>query len=63
MPLPTWVDFESAERAAAVMARGLSGYSEAWGTLLANAQAVLASRTDTTLSELQGSYDFDEWRC
>ena len=62
MPLPTWVDFESAERAAAVMARGLSGYSDAWGTLLANAQAVLASRTDTSDSELQGSYDFDEWR-
>ena len=62
MPLPTWVDFESAERAAAVMARGLSGSSEAWGTLLANAQAVLASRTDTPHSELQGSYDFDEWR-
>ena len=35
MPLPTWVDFESAERSAAVMARGLSGASAAWGTLLA----------------------------
>ena len=62
MSLPTWVDFESAERSAAAMARGLSGWSEAWGTLLANAQAVLASRTDTPNPELQGSYDFDEWR-
>ena len=62
MTLPTWVDFESAERAAAVIARSLSGSSEAWGTLLTNAQAVLASRTDTRDSELQSSYDFDEWR-
>ena len=62
MPLPDWVDFESAEQAAAVMARGLSGSSEAWGTLLANAQAVLGFRTDTPLSELPSSYDFDEWR-
>ena len=62
MSLPTWVDFEYAEQAAAAMARGLSGSSEAWGTLLANAQAVLASRTDTLESEFQDSYDFDEWR-
>ena len=62
MPLPDWVDFESAEQAAAVMARGLSGSSEAWGTLLANAQAVLGFRTDTPLSKLPSSYDFDEWR-
>ena len=62
MPLPDWVDFESAEQAAAVMARGLSGSSEAWGTLLANAQAVLGFRTDAPLSELPSSYDFDEWR-
>ena len=62
MALPTWVDFESAERAAAVMARGFSGSSAAWGTLLANAQAILASRTDGRHSELQNSYDFDEWR-
>ena len=62
MTIPTWVDFESAERSAAVMARGLSGSSEAWGRLLANAQAVLASRTDIPHSEQRGSYDFDEWR-
>ena len=62
MPLPDWVDFESAEQAAAVMSRGLSGSSEAWGTLLANAQAVLGFRSDTPLSELPSSYDFDEWR-
>ena len=62
MPLPDWVDFKSAEQAAAVMARGLSGSSEAWGTLLANAQAVLGFRTDTPLSELPSSYDFDEWQ-
>ena len=62
MPIPTWVDFESAEHSAAVMARGLSGSSEAWGTLLANAQAVLASRTDTPDAELTFSYDFSTWR-
>ena len=62
MPVPTWVDFESAERSAAVMTRGLSGSSEAWGTLLAHAQAVLASRTDSPHFELHNSYDFDEWR-
>ena len=62
MAIPTWVDFESAERSAAVMARGLAGSFEAWGTLLANAQAVLSSRTDSRNSELLSSYDFDEWR-
>ena len=62
MPIPTWVDFKSAERSAAVMARELSGSSEAWGTLLANAQAILASRTDTPLTRLPSSYDFDKWR-
>ncbi len=62
MAIPTWVDFESAERSAAVMARGLSGSSEAWGTLLAHAQAVLASRTDNLYFEAHRSYDFDEWR-
>ena len=36
--------------------------SHAWGTLLANAQAVLGNRTDTLHSEQQESYDFDEWR-
>ena len=34
----------------------------AWGTLLANAQAVLASRTDTPDSLGVTSYAFDEWR-
>lgn len=62
MAIPTWVDFESAERSAAVMARGLSGSSEAWGTLLAHAQAVLAARTDKLHFEVEGSYDFEEWR-
>ena len=62
MPAPNWVDFESAERSAAVMTRGLSGPSEAWGTLLAHAQAVLASRTDGLPFELPNSYDFAEWR-
>ena len=61
MAIPGWVDFESAERSAAVMARGLSGQSEAWGTLLAHAQAVLASRTDTVSSEAHASYAFEEW--
>ena len=62
MSLPTWVDFESAEQSAAVMARGLSGSPAAWGTLLANAQAILGARTDTRDSEMQSSYNFDEWR-
>ena len=62
MPSPNWVDFASAERSAAVMARRLSGPSEAWGTLLANAQAVLTSWTDTPHSELPSSYNFHEWR-
>ncbi len=60
--LPQWVDFESSERTAAVMARDLSGPSEAWGTLLAQAQAVLSARTDTPVSELPNSYEFSEWR-
>ena len=62
MSLPQWVDFEYSERTAAVMARGLSGASESWGTLLANAQAVLSSRTDAPHSELNDSYDFVEWQ-
>ena len=60
--LPHWVDFESSEGTAAVMARGLSGPSEAWGTLLAHAQAVLSARTDKHPSELPNSYEFSEWR-
>ena len=62
MAIPAWVDFESAERSAAVMARGLSGSSQAWGTLLAHAQAVLASRTDTPHLDPHSSYDFHEWQ-
>ena len=62
MPVPTWVNFESAERAAAVMARRLSGSAEAWGTLLASAQAVLTSWTDIPISELPRSYNFEQWR-
>ena len=62
MLLPSWANFEYAERSAAVMARGLSGSPEAWGTLLSTAQAVLASRTDTEYSHGHNSYDFDEWR-
>lgn len=62
MPVPSWADYEYAERTAAVMARNLSGPSDAWGTLLATAQAVLASRTDTQESELYDDYEFDAWR-
>ena len=61
MTLPAWVDFEFSERTAAVMARRLSGLSAAWGWLFANAQAVLASRTDTRDSEQESSYDFGKW--
>ena len=62
MQIPTWVDIESAERSAAVMARGLSGSSEAWGMLLSNAQAVLATRTDAPQSGFQDTYGFEEWQ-
>ncbi len=62
MAAPTWVDFETAERSAAVMARGLTGHFEAWGTLLAHAQAVLAGRTDNYQFELPDSYEFSEWQ-
>ena len=61
MTLPTWVDFEFAERAAAVMARGLTGSSAAWGRLFSDAQAVLSSRTDTRDSERIETYEFHEW--
>ena len=61
-PLPARVDFEAAEQAAAVMARGLSDSSETWGTLLAKAQAVRSARTDTPDSQSQDSYDFHDWR-
>ena len=62
MSLPSWVDFVRAEQAAAVMARNLAGVSVAWGELLANAQTVLAHRTDTSEAEQVDSYSFDEWR-
>ena len=62
MPPPNWVDFESAEWSAAVMARNLSGPSQTWGALLAHAQSVLAARTDSLYPELGDSYDFHEWR-
>ena len=61
MRLPNWVEFEPAERAAAVMARGMSGPSESWGTLLAHAQAVLDSYTDTPDAGFQDSYQFENW--
>ena len=60
-PLPARVDFEAAEQAA-VMAGGLSDSSEAWGTLLANAQTVLSARTDTPHSQSRDSYNFHHWR-
>ncbi len=60
--MPSWADYEYAERTAAAMARNLSGPSESWGTLLATAQAVLAYRTDERRSERQDSYEFKEWK-
>ena len=62
MVLPTWVGFEFSERTAAVMARRLSGMSADWGRLFADAQAVLAARTDSRDSEEYDSYGFEEWR-
>jgi len=62
MPIPIWVDYKSAEQSAAAMARGLSGSSVAWGVLLANAQAILASRTDPSCAEADISYEFEEWQ-
>ncbi len=61
MPIPNWVNFESAERSAATMSRGLYGADAAWAELLANAQGVLANRTDDLLNVNFDSYDFDEW--
>ena len=61
-PLPSWVDYGHAEQAAAVMARGLSGTTAAWGELLATAQTVLARRLDTPDAERAISYGFDDWR-
>ena len=62
MPVPTWVDFEFAERSAATMARGLSGSSSKWEMLLANAQGILSSRMDMRSSDSSDSYDFDDWQ-
>ena len=62
MPVPRWVTAEPAERTAAVMARNLSGASESWGTLLAHAQAILESHTDTLEQTLVDSYEFDLWK-
>ena len=61
-PLPSWVDYELAEQAAAVMTRSLSGTTAAWGELLATAQTVLARRLDTIDAEPTASYGFDDWR-
>ena len=62
MPIPAWVDFLSAERSAAVMARGLLGASDAWPRLLANAQAILGARTDGEYFQIRDSYLFSEWQ-
>lgn len=62
MPIPTWADFLSAERSAAVMARGLQGSSDTWARLLANAQAVLGARTDDGYFQVRNSYLFSEWQ-
>ena len=59
--LTSWVDYQYAEQAAAVMVRGLSGASSAWGELLADAQTILAHRSDTRDSEYLMSYGFDDW--
>lgn len=59
--LTSWVDYQYAEQAAAVMVRGLSGASSAWGELLADAQTILAHRSDTRDSEHLMSYGFDDW--
>ena len=62
MSLPSWVNYVQAEQAAAVMARNLSGASAAWGELFANAQTVLAHKTDSRDPERVSSYAFDDWR-
>lgn len=61
MSPPSWVDYRTAERNAAVSAREFTGATEAWGTVLTHAQAVLASRTDTRAEEHLDSYEFSEW--
>ena len=62
MALPAWVNYGEAERSAAVMAREMSGASASWAELLANAQTVLAHRSDTRDSEHLSTYGFDDWR-
>ena len=62
MPVPPWVAAEPSERTAAVMARRMSGPSESWGTLLAHAQAILESYTDTSEQAQVDSYEFDRWK-
>ena len=62
MPVPRWVTAELAERTAAVMARQMSGPSESWGTLLAHAQAILESHTDTPEQTHVESYEFAQWK-
>ena len=62
MALPAWVNYSEAERSAAVMAREMSGASASWAELLANAQTVLAHRSDTRDSEHLRTYDFDDWQ-
>ena len=62
MVLPAWVDYTEAERSAAVMAREMTGASASWAELLANAQTVLAHRSDTRDSEHVRTYGFNDWR-
>lgn len=62
MTLPNWVDFEFSERTAAIMARGLSGPSSTWETMLAHAQAVLGTRSDHPQSDSNVTYEFDQWQ-
>ena len=62
MPLPNWVDFNSAQQFAAAMARAMSGSSETWATLFSHAHAVLAARAETKDSEHVDTYDSEEWR-
>lgn len=61
MSAPSWVDYVAAERNAALSAREFSGATDAWGTVLAHAQAVLGSRSDTREEVNRDSYEFSEW--
>ena len=62
MTLPKWVDIETAERSAAVMARNLTGSSQTWASLFTHAQTVLTSRTDSLHTELDDTYDYEKWK-